>query len=46
MASIPIKHVQLADESILNYTLRHGLGWGFIWVLPRSWQSHLNVTAR
>ena len=30
-----IKNGQLADRGNPKYTLRHGLGWGFIWVLPQ-----------
>ena len=30
-----IKNGQLADGGNPKYTLRHGLGWGFIWVLPQ-----------
>ena len=29
-----IKNGQLADGGP-KYTLRHGLGWGFIWALPK-----------
>ena len=35
-----IKNGQLADGSNPKYILRHGSGWGFIWVLP---QGHVKV---
>ena len=35
-----IKNGQLADGDNPKYTLRHGLGWGFQWVLP---QGHVKV---
>ena len=38
-----IKNGQLTDGGISEYTLRHGLGWGFIWVLP---QGRVNVISR
>ena len=38
-----IKNGQLADAGNPKYTLRHGLGWGFIWVLP---QGHVKVISR
>ena len=37
-----IKNGQLADGGNPKYTLRHGFGWGLIWVLPpRSCQGHI-----
>ena len=38
-----IKNYQLADEGNPKYTLRHGLGWGFICLLP---QGHVKVISR
>ena len=38
-----IKNGQLADGGNPKYTLRHGLGWGFIWVLP---QGYVKVISR
>ena len=38
-----ITNGQLADSGNHKYTLRHGLGWGFIWVLP---QGHVKVISR
>ena len=39
----PLKNDRLADGGNPKYILRHGLGWGFIWVLP---QGHVNVISR
>ena len=39
----PLKNGRLADGGNPKYILRHGLGWGFIWVLP---QGHVNVVSR
>ena len=38
-----IKKGQLAEGGNPKYTLRHGLWWGFIWVLP---QGHVKVISR
>ena len=38
-----LKKDQLADGGNSKYTVRHGVGWAFIWVLP---QGHVKVIAR
>ena len=38
-----IENGQLADGGNPKYTLRHGLGWDFTWVLP---QGHVKVISR